>query len=128
MHKRLIVDLEQEFDQEEIEFHELIKRPKPGQYTHYLDYHPTVVDIFAPNYQFCRHCEEPISEHHFYTIEKYWDTMTPLSILRCDRKMFRSYFHKYTLTSSDGKAYEYETFLDSYMYDTSDLFEGRKTQ
>lgn len=128
MLKRSLSDEENDSSLEEDEWERLIKRPKEGQFDHVFDYHPSVLDCFAPTSENCRHCGEDISDHHYYTVEKYWDTMTCISMLRCDRKIYRSYFHKYSITSVEGKMYEYETFLDSHCHDTWELNEGRKTQ
>jgi len=117
MHKRV---LEHDIDEE------LTKKVKENDWEEFMDYHPCAVNEWQAAAQDCRHCGEPMQDHHYYTIEKYWDTMEIISVLRCDRKVNRVYYAKLRIYEQPTKYYR--LMVTSSMYDAKELYEGKWTQ
>lgn len=105
---------------------ELTKKYKVTEWDECLDLYPSVCDLFNPTRQNCRYCDEPIQDHHYYSIEKYWDDMQPVSVLRCDRVIIRTYFAHLKIFAQPTD--HYRLFLASHKYDLYEINEGRKTQ
>lgn len=107
---------------------DLVKRRKKDSYDMFRDFHPSVISPLTPTEQYCRHCDEPVADHHYYTYENYWNTWETVALLRCDRKIMRSYFQVFKMTDAMGNAYDYERLTHSCTIDVYELNEGRKTQ
>lgn len=105
---------------------ELTKKYKVTEWDERLDIFPTVIELFNPTMQDCRHCGEPVQNHHHYSYEKYYDTMDTICVLRCDRVMIRNYFAH--LKIFDQPTDHYRLFLASHKEPLYEINEGRKTQ
>jgi hypothetical protein len=107
----------------------LSKRCKKTEWTKYKDHHPSAFDWQNPSNQNCQICEEPLQDHKHHVMERYWDTMIPISFLKCDRKVIRTYYWEIPLIFDEtGESYTYDVFIRSTLYDVYELNEGRKTQ